>query len=342
MDGDRTRPATLRPMLPHEGPLVTQRPAPVAPGSDRARDARWWAPYLMLAAAAAFWAGNFVIARALRDEAPPVSLNVWRWLVALAILLPLAGAETLRHRAILLRHAALILALGATGVAAFHTFVYLALQSTTVLSAVLLASTVPVVIPVLSWWIFRDRITRAQAIGIVVSLLGAFTIIVRGDPRTILSLGLDPGALWMAAAVPMWSLYSVLLKAVPKTIPPRALLLSTTVAGLLLLLPVYAWRLQEGERLVASPGSVLAILYVGLFASVVAFLFWNRGVASIGPNRAGLFVHLMPLFGAILSFAFLGETLARYHLVGALLVVSGLVVASRARPRRARLDPVGP
>ncbi len=320
-------------MLPHEGATVKPRTAPVAPAPRRGREAASWAPYLMLASAVAFWAGNFVIARAFRDDLPPVSLNVWRWLVALAFLLPLSGAELLRHRALLLRHAALILALGATGVAAFHTFVYLALTSTTVITAVLLASTVPVVIPVLSWLIFRDRITRAQAIGTVVSLLGAFVVIVRGDPSAILSLGLDPGALWMAAAVPMWSLYSVLLKAVPKTVPPRSLLLATTIAGLVLLLPIYAWRLAEGERMVISAGSVSAILYLGAFASVLAFLFWIRGVAAVGPTRAGMFVHLMPLFGAILSFTFLGETLARYHLVGAVLVVSGLVLASRGRAR---------
>jgi drug/metabolite transporter (DMT)-like permease len=316
-------------MLPHDGADVTPHPAPVVPASERDREARSWTPYLMLATAAAFWAGNFVIARAFRDDLPPVTLNVWRWLVALAILLPLAGAEMVRQRALLLRHAALILALGATGVAAFHTFVYLALSSTTVITAVLLASTVPVVIPVLSWLIFRDRITRVQAIGTVMSLTGAFVVIVRGDPRALLSLGLDPGALWMVAAVPMWSLYSVLLKAVPKTIGPRSLLLSTTIAGLVLLLPVYAWRLAEGERMVMHVASVTAILYIGAFASVVAFLFWNRGVAAAGPNRAGTFMHLMPLFGALLSFAFLGETLARYHLAGALLVVSGLVLASR-------------
>ncbi|MBA2667777.1 MAG: DMT family transporter [Trueperaceae bacterium] len=310
---------------------MTTTPPPVAEARGNARgEGPTWAPYAMLVLATVFWAGNFVVARALRDVLPPVSLNVWRWLVALAILLPWAGPELLRHRALVLRHAALVLALGATGVAAFHTFVYLALASTTVTSAVLIASTVPVVIPVLSWLLYRDRITRRQALGIALSFVGALTVVMRGDPGALASLRLDAGALWMVAAVPAWSLYTVLLKVVPKAFPPRTLLLSTTIAGLLLLLPLYAWRVAAGEVLPVRLDTAAAVLYVGAFASVLAFLFWNRGVATIGPNRAGLFIHLMPLFGALLAFLFLSETLAPYHLVGAVLVVSGVMVARRS------------
>jgi drug/metabolite transporter (DMT)-like permease len=313
-----------RPLAP---PATTSR-------ADAGPAARAWLPYLLLAGAVACWAGNFVVARAMRDVLPPVSLNMWRWLIALVILLPFAAGEVVRHRELVRRHAPLLLALGATGVAAFHTFVYLALSHTTVMSAVLLGSTIPVLIPLLSWAIFRDRLTPLQGVGLGVSLLGALTVIVRGDPRAVLTLQLDAGALWMAAAVPMWALYSVLLKAVPRAMPPLTLLTTTTVAGLLLLLPVYAWRLADGERLPLTLGSAAAVLYIGVFAAVVAFLFWNRGVAMVGPNRAGLFIHLMPVFGAGLSFAFLGETLASYHLAGAALVVVGLVMAARGGATR--------
>jgi drug/metabolite transporter (DMT)-like permease len=292
-----------------------------------------YAPYLMIIGAIAFWAGNFVVARAFHDVLPAVSLNVWRWLVALAILLPLSGRELLRRRDMVLRSWPLVLTLGATGVAAFHTFVYLALEHTSVMTAVLLVSTVPVVIPLLSWAIHRDRVRPRQAVGIAVSLLGAGVVILQGDPQAVFHLEIDRGALWMAAAVPMWALYSVLLKAVPPAMPQRTLLTATTIAGLLLLAPWYAWRLAAGETLPVTPTSVVAVLYIGVFAAVVAFLLWNRGVALVGPNRAGSFIHLMPVFGALLSFVFLGETLAPYHLVGALLVVTGLVLAS-ARSRR--------
>jgi drug/metabolite transporter (DMT)-like permease len=287
----------------------------------------------MLVGATAFWAGNFVVARAFREQLPPVSLNFWRWLVALAILLPISTGELLRHRALVLRHWALVLTLGATGVAAFHTFVYLALAQTSVMTAVLLASTVPVVIPMLSWSIHRERVHRWQAAGIALSLLGAAAVIVRGEVRTVLDVRLDPGALWMAAAVPMWALYSVLLKNVPRAMPQRTLLSATSIAGVLLLLPWYLWRRVAGETMEVTTVSVAAVAYIGVFAAVVAFLFWNRGVALVGPNRAGSFIHLMPVFGALLSFAFLGETLARYHLVGAVLVVSGLTLAGRRSAR---------
>jgi drug/metabolite transporter (DMT)-like permease len=288
---------------------------------------------LLLASAVAFWAGNFVVARAFREVLPPVPLNAARWLVALAILLPWAGAELFAQRALVLRHAALLLALGTTGIAGFHTFGYLALTETSVMSAVLIASTVPVVIPILAYALFRQRITRAQGIGLALSLVGALVVIVRGDPRALLDIGVDEGALWMAAAVPMWSLYSVLLTRVPSGMTPRTLLTATTIAGLLVLLPFLGWRVAAGDTLPLTPATVSAILYIAVFAAVVAFLAWNRGVAMVGPTRAGLFIHLMPLFGAVLSYLFLGETLASYHLTGAVLVVTGLVVAARAPVR---------
>jgi drug/metabolite transporter (DMT)-like permease len=120
---------------------------------------------------------------------------------------------------------------------------------------------------------------------------------------------------------------------VPSGMTPRTLLTATTIAGLLVLLPFLGWRVAAGDTLPLTPATVSAILYIAVFAAVVAFLAWNRGVAMVGPTRAGLFIHLMPLFGAVLSYLFLGETLASYHLTGAVLVVTGLVVAARAPVR---------
>jgi drug/metabolite transporter (DMT)-like permease len=305
--------------------------APSEDGRPAAGAAARLAP-LLLAAAAAFWAGNFVTGRAFGDVLPPTLLNAARWLVALALLLPWTARDLVMQRALLLRHAPLLVALGATGVAGFQTFVYRGLADTPVVSAVLIVSTVPVVIPLLAFLLFRQRIRRTQAIGLTLSLAGALFVIARGDPLALLDLRGDVGALWMVAAVPTWALYSVLLMRVPKEMPPRTLLTATTLTGLLVLFPFALWSALAGERLMLTPATGAAILYIGTFASVLAFLAWNRGVALIGPTRAGLFMHLMPLFGAVLSYLFLGESLATYHAAGAALVVAGLVVASRQPP----------
>lgn len=285
-------------------------------------------PYLLLAGAALLWSGNFVIARALRDAVPPVSLNFWRWLLALIILLPFSMAPLRQHSALLRREWKLMLALGVTGIAAFHTLVYLALRTTPAINAVLLTSTAPMTIVLVSWLFFRETITARQALGILLSLGGVLLVITRGQISSLLALRFEAGDLWMLLAVPVWALYSVLLKRRPAGLPQLALLTSTVVAGLLVLLPLYLWRLAQGEVVRLSAGSVAGILYIAVFAAVVAFLFWNQGVAAIGPNRAGLFIHLMPVFGALLSILFLGERIAAFHVAGAALVFAGIALGS--------------
>lgn len=291
-------------------------------------------PYLLLIGATLFWAGNFVIGRALRGDIPPVTLNFWRWVLALIILLPLSLGHMRRHRVLIMAEWKLVVALGATGVAAFHTLVYQALTTTTALNALLFVSTAPMLIVLVSWVMFRDTITVRQGIGILASLLGAVVVIARGDMAFLLNLRFNTGDLLMLVAVSSWALYSVLLKRRPPELPPLALLTASVIAGVLLLLPVYLWRLAEGEIMLLTTPNVISLLYITVFAAVVAFICWNTGVAAIGPNAAGLFIHLMPLFGAVLSVLFLGEHIAAFHVIGAALVFSGIALASQWRHRR--------
>ena len=291
-------------------------------------------PYMLLAGAALFWAGNFTTARALRDAWPPLPLNLARWLVALAVLLPFT-AHTLRaHAATLRRHLGWLAALALTGVVLFQTFLYQALASTTVVTASLIAANTPVAIALGAWLAFGDRPTRRQALGIVVSLVGALIVVARGDLQTLLGLRLTPGDLWMLAAVPCWATYSLLLKRAPVGLPQVTVVVATSAIGALMLAPLAAWRLWVGDVVVLSTASVTGVLYIGVFAGALAFVFWNRGVAAVGATRAGVFLHLMPLFAALLGVTFLGERLAPHHLVGGALVMTGLLLASTgSRPR---------
>lgn len=289
-------------------------------------------PYLLLTLSSLFWSGNFVVGRAIRGEIPPVGLNFWRWVIALAILLPFTAPGLWRNRNALRRHWKLLLALGVTGVSAFNSFVYLALQSTLAINAVLLLAATPLAIVAVSWLLFRDTITWAAGAGMAASALGVVTVVSRGDPAFLGEIAFNPGDLWILLAVPTWAVYSVLLKHRPAELPPLTLLGATVSIGVVMLLPVYLLTVAAGARMqMDDPAAYAALLYVAVFASVLAFICWNQGVREVGPNRAGVFINLMPVFAAGLAIVFLGERIAPYHAVAAVLVFGGIILAGRGR-----------
>ena len=301
-------------------------------GRQRASWRDWLtSPYLLLTGTALFWSGNFIAGRAGRAELPPFALNFWRWTLALAILMALTAGPLWRYRSVIRRHWRLILGLGAVGIVAFHGFTYTALQTTEAINAVLVLSATPMAIVVVAWLMFRDTITARTAFGIVVAMAGAVTVIARGDVAVLLGLQANPGDLWMLAAALSWAVYSVLLKRRPEELPPLVLLTATVLVGVVLQLPIYLYTLAAGQRIVPTVSSIATIVYVAVFASVLAYIFWNRGVREVGPSRAGVFIHLMPLFSAILAVVFLGERIAWYHLAGGGLIVLGIAMASGRR-----------
>lgn len=288
-------------------------------------------PHAALTFAALFWAGNFIAGRALRGEVPPLALNFWRWTLALGILMPLALKELRRHRALLLAHWKLIVALGATGIATFQTCVYTALTETTAINALIVLSVSPMVIACMAWAVFGEPVDRRKGAGIFISLAGALVILCRGDTGALTGLTVNRGDLWMGLGVFFWSVYSVLLRKCPGQLPQLPLLTSTAFVGVSLMLPAYLYTLFLGQSAVFYARSLAAIAYIVLFASVLAFFFWNYGVSRIGPVRAGIYLHLMPFFGALLSVWVLGEKLAGYHAAGALLIGWGIWLGNVSR-----------
>lgn len=295
----------------------------------RALLARLASPHLLLALAILFWAGNFVVGRAAREVIPPIALNFWRWAIALLILLPFAGPELIRARHVLRREWRILTALAATGVTTFHSAVYIGLSLTEAINGALYFALSPLFFVLLAWLLFGQRITARQALGIVVSMGGAAIVVARGDLAVLLDLSFAAGDLWLIVAVLIWALYSVLLLRRPADLPPLALLSAITLLGLVLLLPLYGLELLAGRRMTLGVESVAGLAYVSLFASVIAYIFWNRGVRELGPSPAGVMLNLMPVFSAALAIAFLGERLAGYHWAGAALVLCGIVLAGR-------------
>lgn len=290
-------------------------------------------PYLLLVIPPLCWAGNFVIGRAAHAEITPLLLTFSRWVVAALVLAPLTGRALWRVRALLAREWRLLTLLALTGVIGFQYCVYRGLQTTTAINGVLIIATIPVVIPLIAYLLDGERIGGRQRQGIAISLAGVAVIVSRGDPLALAGLSLTEGDGWMALAVPNWALYSVLVRRRPQAMPPLVLLLATALIGLALLAPAFAWAVAEGERPAPTWGVALSIAYVGIVASVVAFAAWNHGIARIGASRAGVFIHLMPPFAAVLAMLFLGERLALFHLPGIALVGLGVWLSAAAPGR---------
>ena len=285
-------------------------------------------PYLLLTMAVLLWAGNFILGRAFHNEIPPVALAFWRW-VGAALLVTLPALPHLRRdRQALLRSWPAILLLSTLGIAAFNTLVYSGLQYTEAINAFLLQSLMPVLIVLLSFMIFREKVTRLQCVGILVSLCGAVTIIARGDAEILLSLSINRGDLMVFTAIACYAGYTVMLRKRPQ-VHPLAFIATTFWLGSLILVPFYLWETLMVATLELKPTTMLVIGYVIVFPSIVSYLCYNRGVELVGANRAGLFIHLMPVFGSLMAVLFLGESFCWYHGVGILLIGAGIYLATR-------------
>jgi drug/metabolite transporter (DMT)-like permease len=286
-------------------------------------------PYLLLTLAVLFWAGNFILGRAVRMEVPPVALAFWRWAVASLLVLGPALAPLKRDWHTIRRNGPILMLLAGTGVAAFNTLVYSGLQYTVAINAFLMQTLMPVFIVVLSFLLFRVRINRRQVAGVATCLAGAVVIIIQGSWQVVAALSLNPGDLLVLLAVLCYAAYSVLLRKRPP-IHPLSFVAVTFVAGTVMLLPLYLWETVTIRSLELSRVTLFSILYVAIFPSIVSYLCYNRGVESIGANRAGVFLYLMPVFGSLMAVGLLGESLFWFHWAGIALIAAGLVASMRA------------
>jgi drug/metabolite transporter (DMT)-like permease len=289
-------------------------------------------PYLLLTLTALFWSGNMVLGRGIRADVPPMALAFWRWVIALALVLPLALPHLKSQWPALRRGWRPIVILGLLGIGGYNTFAYVALQYTVATNAVLLNSFIPIATIAISWAFLGKRLSRREGIGVLISLAGALTIVGRGDLQVLTHLALNQGDVWMLGAVLVWAIYTVGLAWRPSGVHPMLMLAATTAVGLLPLLPAYLWEmLVSGRHIHVHAGSLAALAYVGIFPSFVGYIFYNRGVAEVGANTASLFIHLMPVFGTLLSAIFLAEIPLWYHYLGIALIFSGIGLTMKRR-----------
>ncbi|HEX6840121.1 MAG TPA: DMT family transporter [Stellaceae bacterium] len=285
--------------------------------------------YLLLVVSMLSWSGNMIVGRALAGVVPPFGLSLMRWSIAFLVVLPFALAEIIAKRAVLARHWRILLLLGLLGVTICNSLSYVGLQWTTALNGALVNSAGPMLTLLAAFAVNRERAMPWQLAGILVSLLGVLVIVLRGNPLALVELSINRGDLALLLGVATWSIYTVLLPRRPLELSPVALLAVLFGIGAATLLPLHLAESWLGRPLPTTPDALLGYLYVGIFPAVIAFFGWNRGVAAIGPSRASLFSHLIPLFSAGLAYFFLGERIAGFHIAGGVLVFLGIFLANR-------------
>jgi drug/metabolite transporter (DMT)-like permease len=291
----------------------------------------WERPLLLLWLPPLFWAGNLVLGRALGASFPPVSLAVGRWLVALIALLPFVVAALRRQHKLLFAHWRLIFACGALGIAGYNALAYVALQTTPAASVAFVNSMLPLLVPLAAALLGVERISARTMAGIVISFAGVTWIAAQGDLASLAGLSFAGGEMLTLIAVANYALYSVLLRRKPAAIEPLVFLAATMAAGLIVLAPFLAIELALGARIPTDAASIGAVLYIGLFASLFAFILWNRCVATLGASVTGVSFHLVAVFTALLAFAVLHEPVRAFHLAGIALILAGFFVATGRR-----------
>ena len=288
--------------------------------------------FVLLITAALLWSGNFILGRVAAGDLPPITLGFWRWILACGILLLVGGGRSVIREWPLIRPVWFRLSvLAVMAVSLFNVLVYAGLQTTSATNGLLINSTVPILIVLLSAFLNKNPLIWRQVLGVVLSTVGVALLVLRGDLSSLSQLTFAEGDLFIITAAVIWSLYSLGLKWKPSGLSPFAFLTFLTWVGTCPLVVLYLLNPFDEPPLVLSLSNSAIILYTGIFSSLVAFFCWNQGIRIIGAATGGQFVHLMPLFGIIMAFFFLGEIPHLFHILGGGLIFCGLVLALRQK-----------
>lgn len=284
--------------------------------------------YFFAISATALWSGNFIIARGLSESIPPVSLAFYRWVVAVIVFLPFALKPVIREWDCLRAHLPYLSMTALLGITLFNTLIYFAGHTTTALNLSLISITFPIFIVILSRIIYGERVTAMKGIGIVMVGAGVILLITRGNISRLLNISFAIGDVWMLVAAIIFAIYSIVLKHKPEQLSIWAFQLSTFILGLVFLLPFFIWERVTTSAVGFDQKIVGSILYVGIFASLAAFVLWNKAIVLVGPSRAGMVYYTLPLFSGVLATIFLGEAIGIFHLYSVLLIVPGILIAN--------------
>lgn len=289
--------------------------------------------YLYAVLATAIWSGNFIVARGLHEVLPPVSLAFYRWTVALVVVFPLAARALYRERKVVQDNIGFLFLASLFGVTIFNTLIYIAAQSTTAINLSLIAITFPVFIIIFSRIFFAEAITMAKVSGIVVVSCGVVLLLTKGDISQLSQISFAIGDFWMLIAAITFAIYSVLLRKKPVGLGALSFQLITFGLGIIMLAPFYIWEISSLPMPEITLGTVGSIVYIGVFASLVAYVLWLKAIILIGPSHAGMIYYSLPLFCGILAYMMLDEEIGLIHLGATILIIGGIVLANYKKQR---------
>ena len=288
--------------------------------------------YLLLTLSALFWAGNFIVGKfATLFEIPPLTLNVLRWLSVWLILMPFTYKEIYNNLPYVKKNWLVISFMGLITISTFNSVVYYALNHTQVINAVLVLAAIPAATIIFSSFMNVEKTNTFQLLGLFLSIIGIGAIISNGDTQKIISLNFNKGDVWMLLCVITWALYSTLLKKNKFKFSQFALIQLMVTAGLFFLIPQLFYEKSIGLEVNFNKAFFIILFYVVVFPAIAAYYCWQKGVQLIGPNRASMFIQLMPLFSAVMAIIIFKEKFQLYHFVGATFIVSGIYLSNKKK-----------
>lgn len=283
-----------------------------------------------------FWSGNYVVGRAIVSTIPPFTLTYVRWLVACIIFLPFCLQELKENWNIIKKNLAYFIVLGVTGIMGFNMFQYMAVKYTTAINATIINAATPMFTAGASLLFLKENLRWKQVIGIGLSFIGVLCILTEFQWQRLVMLSFMKGDVMMLIAVLINTVYYLMLKIRGRIIPPKSLFMASVLLGLLVTFPIpvienYYLNISWVESV--NILSFLAILYVGIFPSILSMLFFNRAIIEMGPVKTSIYTNLSIIFTSLLGGIFLGEILGSFHILGAVLIVLGVILTNRVNEK---------
>lgn len=287
--------------------------------------------YLYLVIATLCWGGNAVAGKLAVGHISPMMLTFWRWTIAVAIIFAISVPQLIKDWPIVRKRLPILIFYGVVGYTTFNATLYTALKHTTAINVAIEQAGIPMLIFIINFILFRMRVSLAQIFGFSLTMLGVALTAAHGDLSTLLELTVNFGDALMLIAVVAYAVYTVSLRWKP-TIDWRTLMAIPALFALLTTVPLALWEQASNQAIWPDTRGWIIVLYTALFASLVSQVLYIKGVEGIGPNRASLFINLIPVFGTLLSVAIIGEDLQMFHIAALVLALGGIAIAERGKP----------
>jgi len=286
--------------------------------------------YTLLVFATFCWSGNFIVGKfAYLFEVPPLTLNFFRWMSVWLILIPFTYKEIYIKSSYIKKNWIVISFMGIITISTFNSVVYVALNYTQVINAVLVLSAIPAVTIIISATMNVDKTNKYQLTGLLLSVIGICVIISNADILKIINLSFNKGDLWMLVCVFTWAIYSTLLKRNKFKLSQFTLIQLMVSVGIIFLIPQFFYEKSIGLDVNFNKSFFVILFYVVMFPALAAYFCWQKGIEIVGPNRATMFIQLMPLLSAILAILIFKEKFETYHFAGAVFILTGIYLSNK-------------